>query len=300
MKIIEAKDKLAAGSKRLLLTGVTLLLLSCTESEIPLVDNEIRNERLKVSSFNIRFDNPGDNANRWDNRKQSIVLFLESENLDIIGMQEALVHQKDYLDDQLSAYESVGIGREDGVAAGEFAPIYYKKELFTLVDSGTFWLSETPQDPSIGWDAVLERICTYVYLRDNRNDRLIHFYNTHFDHVGSEARQNSARLIMDSIRSNSANEWVILAGDLNTEPDSEPYNVILEGGLSDSYNARVRFGPVGTFNGFDPGGSFSRRIDYVFLNGFSSESYFANDLTVNGNFISDHFPVISLLEYRPK
>lgn len=264
------------------------------------MDNEISNASLKVSSFNIRFDNPGDNENRWDNRKQSIVLFLESENLDIIGMQEALVHQKNYLDHQLTAYESIGIGREDGLAAGEFAPIYYKKEAFTLLDSGTFWLSETPESPSIGWDAVLERICTYVYLRDNRNGRIVHFYNAHFDHVGNEARQNSARLIMDFIQSNSANEWVILAGDLNTEPDSEPYNVILEGGLRDSYNSRVRFGPVGTFNGFEPSSSFSRRIDFIFMNGFSSVSYFANDLTVNGNFISDHFPVISVLEYRPK
>jgi len=300
MNIFEAKDQLAVGTKLLLLAGLTLLVLSCTESEVPLVDNEIRNESLKVSSFNIRFDNPADDENRWDNRKQSIVLFLESEDLDIIGMQEALVHQKDYLDDQLTAYESVGIGREDGLAAGEFAPIYYKKELFTLVDSGTFWLSETPETPSVGWDAVLERICTFVYLQDIRNDRVIHFYNTHFDHVGSEARQNSARLIMDSIQSNSANEWIILAGDLNAEPNSEPYNIILAGGLTDSYNARARFGPVGTFNGFNQSGSFNRRIDFVFMNGFSSESYFANDLTVNGNFISDHFPVITVLEYRPK
>ncbi|MEM7107348.1 MAG: endonuclease/exonuclease/phosphatase family protein [Bacteroidota bacterium] len=286
--------------KFLLLLGFCSTLVVCSEEEVLISENDIINYDLKVSSFNIRFDNPGDDENRWDNRKQNIVLFLESENLDIIGMQEALVHQKKFLDDQLRDYKSVGIGREDGLTAGEFAPIYYKKELFTLLDSGTFWLSETPQSPSIGWDAVLERICTYAYLQDNRNDREIHFYNTHFDHVGSQARQNSAQLILDSIQANSADQWVVLAGDLNTQPGSGPYDVIVEGGLEDSYNSKVQFGPVGTFNGFNTEGSFDRRIDFVFMNGFSSESYFNNDLTVNGNFISDHFPVISVLEYRPK
>ncbi len=283
------------------LTVVFSLLLYACEKEEPVVppDNTITNYPIKAASFNIRFDNPGDGANNWRNRKQAVASFLQAENMHLIGMQEVLDNQFRYLKNRLDGYRAVGVGREDGATQGEYAPVFYREEVFTLRDSGTFWLSSTPAEPSIGWDAVLERICTYAILEDLRNGREVHFYNTHFDHVGDDARVNSARLIMDSIAAKSAGHWVILAGDLNAAPGSFPYKQIIQGGLKDSYQSKVRLGPVGTFNGFNPDGSYLRRIDYVFVRGFSVELYETGNVVYNGNFLSDHFPVITLLEYRP-
>jgi endonuclease/exonuclease/phosphatase family metal-dependent hydrolase len=278
---------------------IVLISFGCDEKEILPVNNEIVNDQIKASSFNIRFDNPEDGPNNWHFRKSAIVAFLKSEKINVIGMQEVLYNQFNYLKSRLTDYESVGVGREDGATRGEYAPVFYQKDMFTLLDSGTFWLSETPAVPSIGWDAVLERICTFVILRDNRNNREIHCYNTHFDHVGDEARIRSARLIVDSIASKSQGQWVILTGDLNAEPNSYSYEVFLDAGLDDSFESKVRFGPVGTLNGFNTNGSYLRRIDFVFKKGFSSKLYENNNLIVNNNFLSDHFPVIVLLEYRP-
>jgi len=278
---------------------LSLLLYACKEDKPEAPDNTFQNYQIKVASFNIRFDNPGDAINNWHNRKAAITSFLEAENMHIIGMQEVLNNQFQYLQNMLSAYQTVGVGREDGATEGEYAPVFYREDIFTVLDSGTFWLSETPGIPSIGWDAVLERICTYALLVDQRNGRQVHIYNTHFDHVGANARLSSARLITDSIEAKSAGHWVILSGDLNTEPNSFVYEQIINGGLKDSYQSKVRLGPVGTFNGFTTNDEYLRRIDYIFIRGFSSELYETNDLLYNNNFLSDHFPVITLLEYRP-
>ncbi|HBH22407.1 MAG TPA: endonuclease/exonuclease/phosphatase [Cytophagales bacterium] len=291
------KEKMKFGHLFLCM-GLTILFAGCQEEDEP-INNEIINYSVKVSSFNIRFDNPADGKNNWHNRKSSVVQFIKAQNMQIVGMQEALNNQFNYLVDNLGDYQSVGVGREDGQTKGEYAPIFFLKDEFTLLDSGTFWLSQTPAEPSIGWDAVLERICTYAILQDNRNDREIHFYNTHFDHVGDEARIESARLIMDSIAAKSSGNWVVLTGDLNAEPDDLPYDVLISGGLDDAFFSKARFGPVGTFNGFNLDGPHQRRIDYILMNGFSPEYYENNNLIVNGNYISDHFPVLARLEYRP-
>ncbi len=255
---------------------------------------------MKAASFNIRLDHAGDGVNNWHNRKEAVATFIASENLHIVGMQEVLDNQFQYLKKELGQYKAIGVGREDGVSKGEYAPIFYRDDLFTVLDSGTFWLSDTPQQPSVGWDAAMERICTYAILKDKRNGRAIHFYNTHFDHVGKAARQNSAALIMDSIAAKSAGQWVILSGDFNVEPNTLAYEKIVQSDLQDSYvQSNIRLGPVGTFNGFNPDGNYSRRIDYIFVRGFSVKLYEANNLSYNANFLSDHFPVITLLEYQP-
>jgi endonuclease/exonuclease/phosphatase family metal-dependent hydrolase len=283
-----------------LMAAAALLLPACEEEDAAVPDNSIANYQLKAASFNIRFDNPDDGANNWHNRKEAVVAFLEAENMHIVGMQEVLDNQFRYLKNKLRAYGTVGVGREDGVSKGEYAPVFYRKDAFVVRDSGTFWLSTTPQEPSVGWDAALERICTYAILEDQRNGREVHFYNTHFDHVGENARVNSARLIMDSIAAKSAGHWVILSGDLNVEPNATAYERVVQTGLQDSYEeSKIRLGPVGTFNGFNPNGNYQRRIDYVFVRGFSVELYETNNLSYNANFLSDHFPVITLLEYRP-
>ncbi len=282
-----------------LIAAGSLFLTACEKEEAPTPDNTITNHPIKAASFNIRFDNPADGANNWHNRKTGIVSFLQAEDLHIIGMQEVLDNQFNFLKNKLDGYQAVGVGREDGATQGEYAPIFYRNDVFTLVSSGTFWLSTTPNVPSIGWDAVLERICTYAILQDQRNGREVHVYNTHFDHVGDNARVNSARLITDSIAVKSAGHWVILTGDLNTEPNSFAYDQIVQTGLKDSYQSLVRLGPTGTFNGFNPNGEYLRRIDFVFVRGFAVELYKTSSLLYNDNYLSDHFPVITSLEYRP-
>lgn len=256
------------------------------------------NQDIKACSFNIRFDNPDDGFNQWDNRRKNIVLFLGVEKPDIIGFQEVLVNQLEYLELRLTDYSRVGIGRDDGIEKGEFAPIMYLDDRFMLLDSGNFWLSETPAVPSLGWDALINRICTYAFLQDRLSGEEIHVYNAHFSHVGSEARLNSAKLILDSIAVNSQDARVILTGDFNTEPGSSPYNEFIQNGLLDSYETDLKLGPEGTFNGFTLTGTYDRRIDYIFFRGFEPEYYVTNSMVIDNQYLSDHFPVIALLKYN--
>lgn len=282
----------------IILAGLILIVNSCKEDSENGGETIILKPQLKACSFNIRFDNPADGLNQWDNRRRSVVNFLTIENPDIIGFQEVMVHQLEYMISRLPQYARVGVGREDGIAGGEFTPVFYKKERFELADSGTFWLSETPEVPSLGWDAQIKRICTWVYLEDKESGEQVHFYNTHFSHVGPVARTESIKLITDSIRVKSEGTRVILTGDFNAEPDSEPYSVVMADGFKDSFNSDIQLGPVGTWNGFSTIGPYNRRIDYILFKGFISEFYYCSSLLVNNNFLSDHFPVISLLEYR--
>ncbi|MGJ3234007.1 endonuclease/exonuclease/phosphatase family protein [Marivirga sp.] len=275
-------------------------LWGCNDEPLEEVEDEIiSTPSLKVSSFNIRFDNPSDGSNRWINRRGDVLNFLLIEELDIIGMQEVLYSQIKFLDENLSTYQRVGIGRDDGEQAGEYAPIYFDTNRFNLLDSGNFWLSETPEVPSIGWDAVLNRICTYVRLFDTESDQEIYFYNTHFDHVGGTARLRSASLIRDSIQTKiDQGVRVILTGDLNVVPGSTPYEVFNEF-MTDSYESDLKLGPTGTYNGFNLDGSHNRRIDFIFTTGFKPMTYESVSTVVNNRFLSDHFPVISKIEYRP-
>ena len=279
---------------------VCLLLWSCNDEPLEEVGNEmISTPSMKVSSFNIRFDNPSDGSNSWLNRRTEVLNFLLIEELDIIGMQEVLNSQIEFLDENLPNYQRVGVGRGDGLQAGEYAPIYFDTNRFELLNSGNFWLSETPEVPSIGWDAVLNRICTYVHLMDTESNQEVYFYNTHFDHVGGTARLRSAALIRDSIQTKmDQNVRVILTGDLNVVPGSSPYEVFDEL-MTDSFESDIKLGPSGTYNGFNLEGPHNRRIDFIFSKGFKPMTYESVSTVVNNRFLSDHFPVISKIEYRP-
>jgi len=282
----------------IILSGFILSFDSCNISSENNSETVKLKPQLKACSFNIRYDNPADAPNQWENRKVSVVNFLTIEDPDLIGLQEVLAHQLEYMKSRLTQYETVGVGREDGITAGEFTPVFYKRERFELTDSGTFWLSETPGKPSLGWDARIKRICTYVFLQDKQSGEPLHFYNTHFSHIGPSARTESMKLIMDSIRAKSSGMRTILTGDFNAEPDSEPYKIAVTEGFLDSYTSDIRLGPVGTSNGFNTTGPFDRRIDYILFKGFNSEYYYCGSILIKSNFLSDHFPVISLLEYR--
>lgn len=233
---------------------------------------------LVTGSFNIRYDNPKDvdNGNGWSQRAPIVASLIRFHRFEVLGIQEALRNQVDDLHALLPAYACSGCGRDDGKDAGEFAAIFYRKDLFVLRDSGTFWLSPTPTVPSIGWDAKFKRICSWVKLESMKDRRTFYVFNTHFDHQGTIARLESAKLIVRSIRKIAGTQPVILTGDFNVDQTSESYHLLHDSGLFlDSYEtAAERYALNGTPNGFKCGSFTEKRIDHVFhTNGFKPIRY---------------------------
>src|SRR5688572_13434609 len=181
---------------------------------------------LRVMTFNVRYDTPSDGANAWPHRRDWVAALVRFHAPDAIGVQEALVHMLTDLDARLPGFARVGVGRADGRAGGEFSAILYRSDRLELLDSGTFWLSPTPEVAgSKGWDTAIERIATWARFRDRRTGcRHLHV-NTHFDHIGEEARQESARLIRRRLAALAGGLPVVVTGDLNATPESVPYRV---------------------------------------------------------------------------
>jgi len=221
-----------------------------------------------VGSYNIRFDNPKDvkNGNGWSQRAPVIASLIRFHQFDVIGTQEAFLDQLNDLQSLLPGYAHSGCGRDDGKEAGEYAAIFYKKNIFTFRDCGTFWLSQTPAEPSVGWDAKLKRICTWVKLEYIPTGKSLFVFNTHFDHRGTVARAESARLIIKSIKSIAGDQPAILTGDFNVDQTSESYKVLHDSGiLKDSFeSATERYALNGTATGFNINSHTDNRIDHVF------------------------------------
>ncbi len=258
-------------------------------------------KNLIVLTYNIRYDNPGDGEDAWPKRRDFLAGQIRFVAPDVFGIQEGLLHQLNYLNEQLPGYQRIGVGRDDGKEGGEFSALYFKKDRFKLLDSGTFWLSETPDTVSKGWDAMLPRVCTYLYLRDNYSRKKLWVFNTHFDHVGETARKESAKLILKKIREkNPAGEPVIVMGDLNAEPADAPIEVLSDE-MKDArtLSAEAPFGPEGTFNAFRFAEPVTRRIDYIFLNGSQLKvlKYAVLSDSRNCHYPSDHLPVMVQLAW---
>ena len=175
---------------------------------------------LSVMTFNMRYDNPEDGQNNWRFRRERVAGVIKAQEVDVLGTQELLSNQFNDLSGLLTGYQGVGVGRLDGVESGEYCAVFFRKDRFTLLDSGTFWLSETPEVVgSLGWDGACERIATWVVLRD-RDGREFFFIDTHLDHVGQVARDEGVSLLMKRIETLSGGRPVILTGDFNSEPGS--------------------------------------------------------------------------------
>jgi endonuclease/exonuclease/phosphatase family metal-dependent hydrolase len=258
----------------------------------------IQAQEITVLTWNIRYDNPNDSLDRWSRRKEALAEEVRAHHPAIIGLQEALVHQVHYLDEQWPGYGRIGVGREDGMEKGEFSPVYYDTTLFTLLDGSTCWLSPTPTKPGKGWDAACERIATRVILRDKRTGDSLWIANTHWDHVGQEARAYSAAIMRDLLGGAvSRGRHVILMGDLNATPDDGPIRQLhewLHDGCPKSLSDQ------GTFNGFDVARTAFRRIDHVLLSpgNWRVVSYHVPRPMVNGRHMSDHFPVVVRLSAK--
>ena len=245
-------------------------------------------------SFNIRYDNKNDQENSWDNRKEGVVKVATKYHPEIIGVQEALFHQVEYIQHNLPNYQHIGMGR-DGAKNGEFNAIFYDASKFEVLKEATFWLSKTPDKVSKNWDAALPRICTYGLFENIKTHEQIWIFNAHFDHIGDKAKRKSAKLILRKIKKvNTGLHPVILLGDFNSTPESKPIRIFKKR-LNDAMgiSKTILEGSKGTLNGFNAKALASKRIDYVFSLRLLVESYtHIVDRLENSNYISDHYPVL--------
>ena len=250
-------------------------------------------QEFTAMSYNIKYANENDGENSWSKRKDFLANQLKFYHPQIFGVQEAVKSQIDFITAELSNYKFIGVGREGG-DQGEFSAIFYDTTKFEVLKSDTFWLSETPNQISKGWDADYHRICTYALLKDKESSEKFYFFNTHFDHRGKEARTNSARFIIQQIKKiNVENYPVLLTGDFNLEPETEQIQYI-KSYLKDAKeaSAAIKLGPSGTFNGYDFQTPVTRRIDYIFHSEeINVETYAVLSDNEDGRYASDHLPV---------
>jgi endonuclease/exonuclease/phosphatase family metal-dependent hydrolase len=252
---------------------------------------------VKVMSYNIRLDLKSDGENQWDKRKDVVTAQMNFYGADFIGAQEVLHNQLEYLQKNLDGYNYIGVGRDDGKTAGEYSCIFYKKDKYDVIEQSTFWLSPTPGLPSKGWDAALNRVCTYGLFRDKKTKQLFWVFNTHFDHVGKTARLESAKLIHEKIMSlNKKNYPVIVAGDFNSKPDEPPAQFMMSVMNNSRDLSRLVFGPVDTWNAFRFSEVPRNCIDYIFTskdNRVRVEKFATLTDSYEMKYPSDHFPIIA-------
>lgn len=277
----------------LLLTSI----LSCSQQRMaPHSDTEIR-----IISYNIKFDDPSDSLNNWNERKDRVANLLNFYEPDFIGTQEGLLHQLAFLKNELEAMDYIGVGRTDGGSEGEFSAIFYATDAYELIagTDSTIWLSESPSRPSTAWDAALPRILTWGKFRSKGDGREFFVFNTHFDHIGDTARAESANLIQRTINQVAGVTPAILTGDFNAQVKSQPYQNLTNGAysLKDAFfiSELPHIGPLFTYEGFHLGNSpEQKRIDYIFVNEMvmvKRHAYISEFR--NGTYPSDHLPVVA-------
>jgi len=255
-------------------------------------------QELTAVSINIRYNSSNDGDDLWDFRKNEVVAHIAAQKPSVFGVQEATDIQMQFIDKHLPNYTFVGVGRDDGKTKGEYSAIFYRKDELELLEQETFWLSTTPEKVSKGWDAAIVRVCTYAQFKHIESGRHFWHFNTHFDHIGQEARIQSAILIREKIKSvNKTQLPVILSGDFNALPNEQPI-IELKKAFKDPLEHTALIGPTGTFNGFEVGMQPDRRIDYIFSDGFKIKSYaHLDNKRKNGRWISDHLAVSTLLSF---
>ena len=257
-------------------------------------------QQFKVMTFNIRLSLDSDKENSWNNRKEETMALMTYYHPDIMGVQEAVPQQMRDMKAKLTNYDYIGVGRDDGKDAGEYSAIFYDKNRLKVLESGTFWLSETPDVPSKGWDAAYPRICTYGLFKDSKTGKKFWALNLHFDHVGNVARVKSSQMILERIKKmNPKNYPLVLTGDFNLTEDSEPIQIMSKS-LDDSfYHTKIpHYGPKATWQAFDVNTIAKDRIDYIFVKGFTVlTNRTINDRRSNNLYPSDHFPVLSEIKF---
>jgi len=259
-------------------------------------------QQLTISTYNLRYDNSKDTGNLWINRAPVIAALIRFHDFDIFGTQEGYKNQLDDIHNALPQYSYYGAGRDDGKDKGEHSAIFYKKEEYKLLNNGDFWLSETPNKPSLGWDATCcNRICSWVYLQHKKSGKKFYFFNVHYDHQGVQARKESSKLILQKIKEITGKEPVILTGDFNGSNSSEWYQTIANSGrLKDTHHeVKYPYANNGTFNGFGATKDSTSIIDHIFItNHFTVSKWGVLTDTYYGKYPSDHFPVLAEIRLK--
>lgn len=259
-------------------------------------------QEMTFMTYNIRYATVNDGDNQWENRKEYLSDQIGFYAPDVFGIQEGLQLQLNYLNTRLSAYDFFGVGRDDGKSKGEYCAIFYDKNKLEVVEHDTFWLSETPTNISVGWDAAMERICTYGLFLNKKTGKKFWVFNTHFDHIGVLAREKSAALIVKKIKdANQGNLPVILMGDFNLNDQSKAIaHLSREFNDSRMVSENRPFGPFGTFTGFAFKEPVKDRIDYIFCSkeDIRVKKYAVLTDSKDQKYPSDHFPVLVQVEFN--
>ncbi len=274
-------------------------------------------QTLNIGSYNIRMHSQADYAqgDGWSQRCNVMCDLIAYMSFDIFGAQEVCHDQLEDMLARLPQYDYVGVARDDGATQGEYSPIFYLKERFELLKNGTFWLSQTPDSVSYGWDAACRRVCSWGLFKDKYTKKKFWFFNTHMDHIGVKARQEGARLIMDKIQALCGkNDKIILTGDFNVDQTSTPYNTIINSGfMADACDlSPVKFVPSGTYNSFDVEHFSTQRIDHIFVSQIDvlrygvityhywstvSDKQDTKNTSTNVHLPSDHYPIQAIVKW---
>jgi len=249
---------------------------------------------IKVMSFNIRQSNAEDGTNSWNFRAPAVGYMLDDQAADLFGLQEARQDQWAYLDEGLENYKSVGVGREDGRKEGEAMRIFYNTKKIALLKWGTFWLSETPDEPSKGWDAACKRSVTWALVKDKKSGNKFYFVDTHIDHRGKEAQEKGLQLLVDKMKEINDEDFpIVILGDFNVEPD----NTCLAPVREYAKNARETAVKTDDVISFNDWGKRSEQIDYIWYRGFGSCTEFetVTKSYLERTYVSDHYPIKATL-----
>ena len=269
---------------RYILAAILMILTSFNSKATTL------NGDVKVISYNIRLAHKNDGENYWENRKHASVNMIRTEEPTVIGLQELLKSQLDYLTKELTEYAFIGVGRDNGVEAGEFMAIFYRTEDVDLLDWGTFWLSQTPEVPSRGWDAMCRRTCTWAKFRHKATGKTFMHFNTHLDHVGNVARREGLRLVVERMGAMVDNTTpIFLTGDFNIPTEDEAFEMLTPT-LQDARKVSPQSDNRATFNGW---GKAASTIDHIFFRGATAHTFSVLcDENYGAPYISDHYPVV--------
>ncbi|HEX8315216.1 MAG TPA: endonuclease/exonuclease/phosphatase family protein [Flavisolibacter sp.] len=259
---------------------------------------------LQVMTFNIRLNTAADSLNAWPYRRDKVASQVLFHEVQLLGVQEALHDQMVDLKARLLKFKYVGGARDDGKEKGEYSAIFYDTTRLQALESKTFWLSLTPEVPgSKSWDAAITRIVTWAKFKDRKTGKIFFAFNTHFDHMGKEARRESAKLLLQKISSIAGKTRSIITGDFNAAPADEPIQLITDKSNplhlinAKEISATTHYGPTGTFNAFGPKERDDNPIDYIFLKGvWKVKKHATISQTWNGRFASDHFAVLATVQ----
>lgn len=280
---------------------LTIILISLTIAITPLFASEAMSREFNLATYNIFYYTPPEHENSWEQRGSEVASVVQFHQFDLWGSQEGEHNQLQELK-QETGHEYIGVGRDDGDTEGEHSAIFYDPDMFRVVDHNTFWLSETPDEPSFGWGVNFRRICTWGKFEHTETGTKFWVYNVHFDHEVQEARVNSTKLVREHMDEHTGNDPVIFLGDLNATPENPVYDMVTEDNyFFDTYHKSELppHGPDGTFNGFNFQEKPERRIDYIFVtDDFEVSRYGVLTDNYGLQYPSDHFPVLTEVELQ--